>query len=42
MGEVETAEFEFLIAALFAIHIAKQWISLENIVKCSIANEIVK
>jgi hypothetical protein len=42
VGEVETVEFEFLVAMPFAIHIAKQWISLENIAKCSIANEIVK
>jgi hypothetical protein len=40
--EVGTAAPEFLAAALFAIHVAMQRISIESIAKCSIENEIVK
>jgi hypothetical protein len=42
VGEVGTASFEFLVVAPFAIHVAKQGITFENIAKCSITNEIVK
>jgi hypothetical protein len=42
VGVVGTTIFEILAAAPFAIHVAMQWISFENIAKCSIVNEIFK
>jgi hypothetical protein len=42
VGEVGTVTLEIPTTALFAIHVAMQWINFESIAKCSIVNEIVK
>jgi hypothetical protein len=42
VGEVGIATRQVLVVALFVIHVVMQEISFDNIVKCSIVNEITQ